>query len=125
MEYSWYNFYFLYDCCEKLYGTGIVVTYSTPYSVQNYLESNFKMKDSYMKLMNKYLYDEDVSRNMDEQINRMRIDPEYEQFVMSSFDWSPALWAIAKEIIGDKVVDLGAKFTGVSNIKEAIKGSKK
>ena len=55
----------------------------------------------------------------------MRTDAEYKAFVEESFAWSPIMWEIAKELIGDKVVDIIFRFlpgfSQANNVKDAVK----
>jgi hypothetical protein len=118
------RYVFTGDCCENLYGTGIVGSYRTPNQVQSYLADNNQMKTAYMNLNLKYPNNDEVKMAMDEQILRMDNDPVYEQFVMSSFSWSPALWAIVREIAGDAAIDIIGNYLGVGSVKDAIKALK-
>lgn len=66
-----------------------------------------------------------ASEFINEHSNTLGIDAEYASFVESTFSWSPVMWSIAKELIGDKVIDIVLRFIpgfGQSqNLKDAIK----
>ncbi len=112
------------DCCEPIDGTGIVSPYRTPKTVQFYLNSNIQIKSSYDATLAQYPGNEDAIKAYDQQIQMMIDYPAYEQFVLSSFGWSGIMWEIAKEIVGDKAIDLLGKGIGTDNIKDAIKALK-
>jgi len=55
-------------------------------------------------------------------------DAEYLEMVSASIGWSPIMWEIAKELVGDKAVDvmisLVPGFDHADELKDAIKGAK-
>lgn len=72
--------------------------------------------------------DELAREFIDDHLTRLREDPLYKEFVETTFGWSGVMWSIAKELIGDKVVDILIQFIpGFGNadeIRDAIKAFK-
>ncbi len=60
---------------------------------------------------------------INEHSNRLGIDAEYASFVESTFSWSPVMWSIAKELIGDKVIDIVLRFIPGFGQSTALKNS--
>jgi len=57
--------------------------------------------------------------------NALGSDAEYAAFIESTAGFTPVMWAIAKELIGDKVIDIVLRFIPgfgqADNVKDAIK----
>lgn len=111
-----------YNCNTDLqffYNSGISV------ANVNWLENHSLHHNSIINFINNYSNNPDALLYINEHIERMRTDLEYKAFVEASFGWSPIMWEIAKELIGEKVVDIVFRFIPgfgqADNVKDAIK----
>ena len=71
--------------------------------------------------------DLEAEEYLNDQLSLMLADPAYREAVESMISWSPIVWAVAKEIIGDKIVDIvGDVVLGGNkqNVLDAIKAAK-
>lgn len=72
--------------------------------------------------------DDDGKEFITDHVNLLMSDDDYKEFVESTVGWSSAMWAIAKELIGDKAVDLAFQlipgFGQADQVKEAFKAAK-
>jgi len=72
----------------------------------------------------KYAFDEQAIETIDNHISQLRTDSDYKSFVEASFSWSGVMWDIAKELIGDKAIDLFTDVIGLKDVQDAIKAMK-
>lgn len=90
-----------------------------------FLIHNTIHKDQIQVFLDNHPDDEAAREFVTEHGNALKNDQEYADFVESSFGFSPIMWSIAKELIGDKVVDLVIRFIPLGgqtqNIKDAVK----
>lgn len=71
--------------------------------------------------------DLEAEEYLNDQLSLMLADPAYQQSVESMINLTPAMWAIAKELIGDKIVQIvGDLVLGgqKQNVLDAIKAAK-
>ncbi|MBK8053353.1 MAG: hypothetical protein IPK35_08800 [Saprospiraceae bacterium] len=100
------------NCCEKESVDIGVVTwpkgYNTKlsYTVNRYLESKSVLKSSVNTFLFNQIYSDEAHDHVENQVLNMMTDAEYEQLVMSSFSFTPIMWEIAKEIVGDKAAEI-------------------
>ena len=66
----------------------------------------------------------DTKEFIQEQLTELEIDPNYKEFVESSFIWPPIVWEIGKELVGEKIVGIIISkipwFNQSTNVKNAI-----
>jgi hypothetical protein len=90
-------------------------------------ENSFHQDQIRKNLIN-YADDEDGKEFIKDHLERLQLDSEYKEMVESVPSWSGVMWTIAKELIGDKIVDIIVQFIpGFGNsdeIKDAIKAIK-
>jgi hypothetical protein len=72
----------------------------------DYLATNSIAQQASSTFLGNYTVDEDLLKHRDRLVLKMKYDSDYAEFVESSFGWSGAMWAIAKELIGDKLIDV-------------------
>ena len=69
--------------------------------------------------------DEAAEEHANYHLDKLISDVKYKEFVLASFNWPPIIWEIAKELIGDKIVDIIFRFLPgfgqADNVKDAIK----
>jgi hypothetical protein len=71
--------------------------------------------------------DLEAEEYLNDQLSLMLADASYREAVESMINWSPIVWAVAKEIVGDKIVDIvGDVVLGGNkqNVLDAIKAAK-
>jgi len=61
-------------------------------------------------------------------VNNINSDSEYKEFVEATLSWGPVMWSIAKELLGDKAVDLAFQlipgFGQADEVRDAFKAAK-
>lgn len=123
----------LTDCCDSenvSIGVNSGNASGLSASVKSYLSlsRNALVKTKVDQFLSKYQYSQEATQHVNNQIQNMMNDSQYESLVVSSFNFSPIMWSIANELIGDKAVDVILKlvpgFREAQKLKDAIKAAK-
>ena len=88
--------------------------------IDDFLQSNLHIKEAVDNFLVKYVGPE-AEDHADNIVLAMIADSEFKTLVESSFGWSGVMWSIAKELIGDKAIDLLGNIMGVGQVKDLIK----
>ncbi len=83
---------------------------------------------SVLNLLEKENYSTDVRVFVGAHLEQMNVDAEYRDMVTASFGWPPILWTIAKELIGDALIDLILNkiplFNQQDEVRDLVKSAK-
>ena len=89
---------------------------------------NTQIRTIYNNFLAKYPSNQAALNHARFQVLNILADPDYKRLVTSSIGFSPVMWQIAKELIGDKAVDiligLIPGFGNADELKDAIKAAK-
>lgn len=96
--------------------------------INEYLEANTQIKSIYNNFLAKYPSNQAALDHARFQVLNIMADSDYKRLVTSSVGFSSVMWQIAKELIGDKAVDiiigLIPAFGNADELKDAIKAAK-
>lgn len=122
------------NCCEKENVNIGVITWpksyniKLSYTVNRYLETKTALKSRVNTFLQTQNYTNEAHDHVENLSLNMMTDAEYEKLVMASPSFTPIMWEIAKELVGDKAVEIIFKvipgFSDAQKLKDAIKAAK-